>query len=116
MTKETVDKEFLEFVIKSIVDNPNDVKVNRTVDEMGVLLNLKVNPEDMGKIIGKQGSTAKAIRTILRVIGTKNNARINLKIEEPEGGRSQRAPEQEKETTSEEPKKGVDEVVDELKL
>jgi len=115
MAKTPVDQEFLEFVIKSIVDNPNDVKVTRTVDEMGVLLNLKVNPEDMGKIIGREGSTAKAIRTILRVIGTKNNARINLKIEEPEGGRVPRTQETAA-ASEEEPKKGVDEVVDELKL
>ncbi|MBL7155198.1 MAG: KH domain-containing protein [Candidatus Portnoybacteria bacterium] len=113
MAKTAVDQEFLESVIKGIVDNPNDVKVTRTIDEMGVLLNLKVNPEDMGKIIGRQGSTAKAIRTILRVIGTKHNARINLKIEEPEGGR---VPSREGAAASEEPKKGVDEVVDELKL
>lgn len=115
MAKESVDQEFLEFVIKSIVDHPDDVKVTRAVDEMGVLLNLKVNPEDMGKIIGREGSTAKAIRTILRVIGSKNNARINLKIEEPEGGRV--TPNREKTAASEsEPKKDVDEVVDELKL
>ncbi len=111
MAKTAIDQEFLESVIKAIVDNPNDVKVTRTIDEMGVLLNLKVNPEDMGKIIGREGSTAKAIRTILRVIGTKNNARINLKIEEPAGGRAPA-----KEAASEEPQKGVDEVVDELKL
>jgi predicted RNA-binding protein YlqC (UPF0109 family) len=111
MAKTPVDQEFLESVIKAIVDHPGDVKVSRDIDEMGVLLTLKVNPEDMGKIIGREGSTAKAIRTILRVIGTKNNARINLKIEEPEGGRvSARA------TASPEPQKGVDEVVDELKL
>jgi len=113
MAKIAVDQEFLESVIKAIVDNPSDVKVTRTIDEMGVLLNLKVNPEDMGKIIGRQGSTAKAIRTILRVIGTKRNARINLKIEEPEGGR---APLGEIAAASEVPEKGVDEVVDELKL
>ena len=113
MAKTAVDQEFLESVIKGIVDNPNDVKVTRTIDEMGVLLNLKVNPEDMGKIIGRQGSTAKAIRTILRIIGTKHNARINLKIEEPEGGR---VPPRDSAAASEEPKKGVDEVVDELKL
>jgi len=113
MAKTPVDQEFLESVIKAIVDNPSDVKVTRTIDEMGVLLNLKVNPEDMGKIIGRQGSTAKAIRTILRVIGTKHNARINLKIEEPEGGR---VPPREEAAASEEPKKDVDEVVDELKL
>lgn len=112
MAKEAVDKEFLEFVIKAIVGHPDDVKITRTVDELGVLLNLKVHPEDMGQIIGKQGSTARAIRTILRIIGVKNNARINLKIEEPEGGaRSQGAA-----PAKEEPKKGVDEVVDELKL
>lgn len=115
MAKAPVDQEFLEFVIKSIVDHPNDVKVNRTIDEMGVLLNLKVHPEDMGQIIGRQGSTAKAIRTILRVIGIKNNARINLKIEEPEGGRVSRTP-RAAATSREESKKGVDEVVDELKL
>jgi len=113
MAKTAVDQEFLESVIKAIVDNPSDVKVTRTIDEMGVLLNLKVNPEDMGKIIGRQGSTAKAIRTILRVIGTKHNARINLKIEEPEGGR---VPPRESAAASEAPEKGVDEVVDELKL
>jgi len=114
MAKIQADQEFLEFVVKSIVSNPNDVKVNRTVDEMGVLLNLKVSPEDMGQIIGRQGSTARAIRTILRVIGVKNNARINLKIEEPEGGRvrTQDAPA----ASEERPKKGVDEVVEELKL
>ncbi len=111
MAKTPVDQEFLEFIIKTIVDHPDDVKVSRDIDEMGVLLTLKVNPEDMGKIIGRQGSTAKAIRTLLRGIGTKNNARINLKIEEPAGGRAPA-----KEAASEEPQKGVDEVVDELKL
>jgi predicted RNA-binding protein YlqC (UPF0109 family) len=109
-----VDQDFLEFVVKSIVNHPDDVKITRTVDEMGVLLNLKVNPEDMGQIIGRQGSTARAIRTILRVIGVKNNARINLKIEEPEGGRLRSqgtAAASETRAT-----KDVDEVVDELKL
>ncbi len=79
------DKEFLEMLVKALVDNPNDVNVDRTVDEMGVLLTLNVNQSDMGKIIGRQGNTAKAIRTILRVVGMKNNARVNLKINEPEG-------------------------------
>ena len=82
------DQKFLEFVVKDLVDNPNDVKIKRTVDEMGVLLTLDVNPQDMGKIIGRQGNTAKAIRTLLRVVGMKNNARVNLKIAEPEGGRA----------------------------
>lgn len=79
------DQQFLEYVVKALVDNPNDVKVRRTVDEMGVLLTLAVHRDDMGKIIGRSGATAKAIRTILRVVGMKHDARVNLKIEEPEG-------------------------------
>ncbi len=82
----TDDKGFLEYVVKALVDNPNDVKIDRTVDEMGVLITMTVNPADMGKIFGRQGNTAKAIRTLLRVIGRKNNARVNLKINEPEWG------------------------------
>lgn len=81
-------QELLEYVVKSLVDHPEDVKVERKVDEMGVLLTLKVHPEDMGQIIGREGSTARAIRTIVRISGLKNRARVNLKIEEPEGGRS----------------------------
>ena len=77
------DQEFVETVVKAIVDNPKDVKTERTVDEMGVLIQLTVNPADMGKIIGKEGRTAKSIRTLLRVLGAKNNARVNLKIVEP---------------------------------
>ena len=80
------DQEFLEYVVKGLVDNPDAVKVDRKVDEMGVLLTLDVAQEDMGKIIGRQGNTAKAIRTLLRVVGMKNNARVNLKVNEPEGG------------------------------
>lgn len=81
----TADKDFLEYLIKSIVDHPDDVQVDRKVDEMGVLLSLHVNPQDMGQVVGRQGSTAKAIRSLLRIVGIKNNARVNLKIEEPEG-------------------------------
>lgn len=81
------DQEFLDFLVKSLVDNPGAVKVNRTVDEMGVLLTLDVGPEDMGKIIGKGGKTAQAIRSLLRVVGMKNHARVTLKINEPVGGR-----------------------------
>jgi uncharacterized protein len=84
------DKEFLEFLVKSIVDHPDDVKVDRKVDEMGVLLTLHVNAQDMGQVVGRQGATAKAIRSLLRIVGVKNNARVNLKIEEPEGGRGPR--------------------------
>jgi len=82
--KKTNDIEFVEFVIKGLVDHPEDVKVDRKVDEMGVLLSLKVHPEDMGQIIGKAGSTARSIRNLVRIVGLKNHARVNLKIEEPE--------------------------------
>lgn len=82
------DQEFLEFVVKGLVEHPEDVKVNRAVDEMGVLLTLDLNAEDMGKVIGRSGNTAKAIRTLLRVVGMKHNARVNLKINEPAGGRA----------------------------
>jgi len=80
------DAQFLEYVIKALVEFPQDVKITRTVDEMGVLMTLDVNQADMGKIIGREGNTAKAIRTLLRVVGMKNNARVNLKINEPVGG------------------------------
>ena len=80
------DQQFLEYVIKALVDKPEEVKIERSVDEMGVLLKLTVSRDDMGKVIGRSGATAKAIRTILRVVGMKNDARVNLKIEEPEGG------------------------------
>ena len=79
------DQEFLDYLVKSLVDHPDDVVVDRKVDEMGVLLSLKVNPLDMGQVVGRQGATAKSIRSLLRIVGIKNNARVNLKIEEPEG-------------------------------
>ncbi len=83
------DAQFLDYVIKGLVDVPEKVVINRTVDEMGVLLTLAVDPLDMGKVIGRSGNTAKAIRTLLRVVGMKNNARVNLKINEPEGGKKE---------------------------
>jgi hypothetical protein len=83
------DKDFLEALVKAIVNHPEDVKIDRRVDEMGVLLSLRVNQQDMGQVVGRQGSTAKAIRTLLRIVGMKNNARVNLKIEEPEGSSNQ---------------------------
>ncbi len=103
------DVKFLEFIIKSLVENPDDVKINRTVDEMGVLMTLDVNPADMGKIIGREGNTAKAIRTLLRVVGMKNNARVNLKINEPEGGVREVK-------TSSSASKSLDEAMNDLKL
>jgi predicted RNA-binding protein YlqC (UPF0109 family) len=78
------DQEFLEYVVKHLVDNPDEVNVDRDVDEMGVLLTLDVHQDDMGKVIGRNGNTAKALRTLLRVVGMKNQARVNLKIREPE--------------------------------
>lgn len=100
------DQEFVEFIVKAIVSNPDDVKTNRTVDEMGVLITLDVNAEDMGQIIGKEGKTAKAIRTLLRVLGAKENARVNLKINEPEGStrgtREEATPEEKEEAAPEE--------------
>ena len=85
MAEKFPEVEFVEYIIKNIVANPNDVKVNRTVDEMGVLLTLDINPADMGYVIGKRGNTARAVRTLLKIVGAKNNARVNLKINEPEG-------------------------------
>ena len=79
------DQEFLEFLVKAIVDHPDDVKIERKVDEMGVLLSLHVHAEDMGQVVGRQGATAKSIRSLLRIVGIKHDARVNLKIEEPEG-------------------------------
>ena len=86
------DQQFVETLVKAIVSNPKDVKTDRTVDEMGVLITLHLNPEDMGYVIGRQGQTARAIRTLLKIVGAKNNARVNLKIHEPEGSRRSSAP------------------------
>jgi len=85
MAEKHLDQEFLEHLIKALVAHPEDVKIARNVDEMGVLLSLKIHSEDMGQVIGRQGSTARAIRSLLRIVGLRNNARVNLKIEEPEG-------------------------------
>lgn len=79
------DQQFVEYIVKALVDHPEDVKTERVVDEMGVLVTLHLNPEDMGQVIGRMGQTAKAIRTLLRVVGAKRKARVNLKIYEPEG-------------------------------
>ncbi|MFM2415071.1 MAG: hypothetical protein RI911_764 [Candidatus Parcubacteria bacterium] len=85
------DEAFLDYVIKALVDHPESVVITRTVDQMGVLLTLTVHKDDMGKVIGRDGATAKAVRTLLRVAGMKNDARVNLKINEPEGSDHVRA-------------------------
>lgn len=127
------DKEFIEYVVKMLVDKPEAVKVERKIDEMGVLISLDVDAQDMGMVIGRDGMTAKALRTLLRVIGARNNARVNLKINEPEGSthvrKSERveAPvadatkttppvEHYKQPTTEEPKKTVDEIVNGINI
>lgn len=76
----TIDQQFVEYIVKSLVNNPDDVSVERVIDEKGVLLSLTVNPEDLGRVIGKRGVTAQSLRTLLRALGTKNDARYNLKI------------------------------------
>ncbi len=99
------DQLFLDQVVKALVDNSDSVVITRSVDEMGVLLTLTVHPDDMGKIIGRDGNIAKALRTLLRVVGMKHNARVNLKINEPIGGKN---------LSNEREEKTVDQVVDEL--
>lgn len=76
----TIDQQFVEYIVKSVVGHPDDVVIDRTIDEKGVLLTLTVNPEDLGRVIGKRGVTAQSLRTLLRALGTKNDARYNLKI------------------------------------
>ena len=76
----TIDQQFVEYIVKSLVGNPDDVVIERIIDEKGVLLTLTVNPEDLGRVIGKRGMTAQSLRTLLRALGTKNDARYNLKI------------------------------------
>jgi len=107
MADQVTDQSFVEYIIKAIVGHPEDVSTERTVDEMGVLLTLKVNPQDMGNVIGRSGQTARAIRTLLRVVGARNNSRVNLKIYEPEGSRSSKASNEEK---SDDAMAGVDDL------
>ena len=81
----TIDQQFVEYIVKSLVGHPDDVVVARIIDEKGVLLSLTVNPEDLGRVIGKRGITAQSLRTLLRALGTKNDARYNLKIVNTDG-------------------------------
>lgn len=124
MTDNVRDQEFIEYVVKMLVDNPEDVKVERKIDEMGVLITLDVNAKDMGMVIGREGMTAKALRTLLRVIGARNNARVNLKINEPEG--SERPPREPRESHESRPErepvveekkeKSLDDVMNDIQL
>lgn len=91
MAKLQEDQEFVETVVKALVNNPGKVKTSRTVDEMGVLIVINVDPSDMGILIGRGGQTARALRTLTRVVGAKNNARVNLRIAEPEGSSSEKS-------------------------
>lgn len=112
------DKQFLENLVKALVDHPDSVNINRTVDEMGVLLTLDVHADDMGKIIGRSGNTAKAIRTLLRVVGMKHDARVNLKINEPEGGKGmsrEMTDAMREDNPSTEPK-SLDQAIEDLKI
>lgn len=109
------DVQFLEYVIKALVSYPEEVKIKRTVDEMGVLMTLDVHPDDMGKVIGRSGNTAKAIRVLLRVVGMKNNSRINLKINEPAVSSSWRTASSNS-SSSATGGKTLDEAVDDLNL
>lgn len=84
----TIDQQFVEYIVKSVVEHPDDVVVDRIIDEKGVLLSLTVNPEDLGRVIGKRGITAQSLRTLLRALGTKNDARYNLKIVNNDDGAS----------------------------
>lgn len=115
----SIDQQFVEYIVKSLVGHPDDVVVDRVVDEKGVLLTLTVNPEDLGRVIGKRGATAQSLRSLLRALGTKNDARYNLKIvdvDRPESERDQprtAAPAQEDTVSDEQTSPPVDNVPDE---
>lgn len=99
----SIDQQFIEFIVKSLVGNPDAVKVERRIDEKGVLLELSVDPEDLGRVIGKRGATAQSLRSLLRALGTKNDARYNLKIVDVDRPESERGtPQQASATPSDE--------------
>lgn len=100
----TIDEQFIEYIVKTLVGNPDKVKIERSIDERGVLLQLHVDPEDLGRVIGRSGTTAKSIRTLLRALGIKNDARYNLKIVDDGEGRPPRRDErQDNATPADEP-------------
>jgi hypothetical protein len=96
----SIDQQFVEFIVKSLVSNPDSVVVTRRIDEKGVLLELTVDPEDLGRVIGKRGATAQSLRTLLRALGTKNDARYNLKIVDNGNGAPAASPTQDDDVTS----------------
>ncbi len=108
------DQAFLEYVVKALVDNSDDVETARIIDQMGVLLTLTVHPDDMGKIIGKSGKTAEALRILLRVVGMKGNARVNLKINEPAGGTRISDISEKNDTQNIKTVKTVDDIIEEI--
>ena len=109
----TIDQQFVEYIVKTLVNNPDKVEIDRTIDEKGVLLSLEVDPEDVGRIIGRRGATAQSIRTLLRALGTKNDARYNLKIvnnDDYEPAAKEDAPAAEEAAAAEEPAAPVEEI------
>ena len=96
----TIDQQFVEYIVKSLVGHPDDVVVERIIDEKGVLLSLTVHPDDLGRVIGKRGVTAQSLRTLLRALGTKNDARYNLKIVNNDDDRGEYAASDSSDTTS----------------
>lgn len=119
----SIDQQFVEFIIKSLVSKPDAVKIERRIDEKGVLLELSVDPEDLGRVIGKRGATAQSVRTLLRALGTKNDARYNLKIvdvDKPFNNQAPQPAQQSNDDSSQQPvaddktvKKSTDEPVEE---
>jgi len=111
----TIDQQFVEYIVKTLVNNPDKVQIDRTIDEKGVLLSLEVDPEDVGRIIGRRGATAQSIRTLLRALGTKNDARYNLKIvnnDDYEPAAKDNVPAEDEEAPAEAPAEEIDEVED----
>jgi predicted RNA-binding protein YlqC (UPF0109 family) len=105
----SIDEQFIEYIVKSLVNNPDKVKIKRTIDEKGVLLELEVDPEDLGRVIGKRGATAQSLRTLLRALGTKNDARYNLKIIDTGEPGSKPAPRRDDDTAQDDTSTAADE-------
>ncbi|MBR3248907.1 KH domain-containing protein [Candidatus Saccharibacteria bacterium] len=109
----TIDQQFVEYIVKTLVNNPDKVAVERKIDEKGVLLSLTVDPEDVGRVIGKRGVTAQAIRVLLRALGTKQDARYNLKIVNTDDEATPRHAEQASTSPAAEETEEVEEVISE---